>query len=240
LGQWDEAAADFARAWAARPNEAQAGRWLALAQLASGKEDAYRQSCAALLQRVAATPDAALAGLAFAAVPGSVPAAAVMARIEEFAVRQRLLVTATCTLRPGAVADPTRLLFWDERADPVLRGYVLCRAGRHEEAARLLRPVNSVWALLYLALAEHGLGRPAEAKQALDKAVQWLAQPNSGDPKQTNAAALSWEARLEFASLRKEAEDLLRAASPDRPPPGARFSARVKSSAFPNRGTPAA
>ena len=45
-------------------------------------------------------------------------------------------------VRPGAVADPARLLAFTTQADPVTRGAALCRAGRHDEAAQLLGPVQ--------------------------------------------------------------------------------------------------
>jgi hypothetical protein len=60
---------------------------------------------------------------------------------------------------------------------------------------------------LYLALAEHGRGRPAAAQEALHRAVRWLLEaPSRDDPGRTNYARLPWDERLEMDLLRREVE----------------------------------
>jgi hypothetical protein len=120
----------------------------------------------------------------------------------------------TALVRPDAVADPARLLAYTTQADPVTRGAALCRAGRHDAAAKLLGPVQEGAGLLYLALAEHGRGRPAAAKEALQRAVRWLEAPSRDDPERTNHARLPWDGRLEVDLLRQEIEALLKGGKP--------------------------
>ena len=117
-------------------------------------------------------------------------------------------------VRPDAVADPARLLAFTTQADPVTRGAALCRAGRHDAAAHLLGPVPEGAGLLYLALAEHGRGRPAAAKEARQRAVRWLEAPSRDNPERTNHARLPWDERLEVDLLRREAETLLKSGQP--------------------------
>jgi hypothetical protein len=96
----------------------------------------------------------------------------------------------------------------------VPRGAGPGRAGRHDAAAKLLGPVQEAPGLLYLALAEHGRGRPAAAKQALQRAVRWLEAPSQDDPERTNHARIPWDERLEVDLLRREVEALLRINKP--------------------------
>jgi hypothetical protein len=118
-------------------------------------------------------------------------------------------VVRPAVVRPDTVADPARLLAFSTQADPVTRGAALCRAGRHEEAAQVLGPAEEGAGLLYLALAEHGRGRPAAAQDALRRAVRWLEAPSRDDPGRTNYARLPWDERLEMDLLRRETEALL-------------------------------
>jgi hypothetical protein len=67
---------------------------------------------------------------------------------------------------------------------------------------------------LYLALTEHGRGRPAAAKESLQRAVRWLEAPSRDDPERSNYARLPWDERLEVDLLRREAEALLRGGKP--------------------------
>jgi hypothetical protein len=59
------------------------------------------------------------------------------------------------------------------------------------------------------------LGHPDEARKWLDKAVQRIDQIGRDKPKQGAADEFdTWPTRLEFQVLRREAEDLLKAAKP--------------------------
>jgi WD40 repeat protein len=94
-----------------------------------------------------------------------------------------------------------QLLPLTEGVDAVTRALLLHRAGKHDEAVKLLADQSSPRAQLVRALAERARGRPAEAAQALAK----VAAPDT---------LLPWEERLELDLLRREAEALLKA------PPG--------------------
>jgi hypothetical protein len=146
-----------------------------------------------------------VAGQPLPVVPDSAPLLPAILSME------RSAVVRACLMRPEGVADPDRLLAVVPATDPVSRGAVLCRAGRHEEAARLLVNYKGPpFALLYLALAEHGRHRPAEAKKALEEAVRWL-DGDGGvlESKVTNAGRLRWDWRLETELLRREVQALL-------------------------------
>jgi hypothetical protein len=68
--------------------------------------------------------------------------------------------------------------------------------------------------LLWLALAEHGRGRPEDGRKALEQATALLDPPSPDDGTKTRAARLPWEERVETEVLRAEAEGLLRPAKP--------------------------
>jgi hypothetical protein len=128
--------------------------------------------------------------------------------------QQQRQVVRPAVVRPDAVADPARLLACTTQADPVTRGAALCRAGQHDEAAKVLGPVQEGAGLLYRALAEHGRGRPAAAQEALQRAVRWLEAPSRDAPERSNYTRLPWDERLEVDLLRREAEGLLQGGKP--------------------------
>jgi tetratricopeptide (TPR) repeat protein len=212
LQHWPQAAADFARAVTNAPEQVHAWRRLALTQLAAGQTEAYQQTCAHMLHRFGRGDVAAGVALLLSGAASNDVGTAVHAALVFQAAQHRSLTARTCVLTPHAVADPARLVALSNQSDPTTWGAVLCRAGRHDEAVKVLRPRAEAAARLYLALAEHGRGRTEEAKQAWEQAVQWLAAPSGNDAAQTNAARLSWEDRLEIDQLRREVEALLRAA----------------------------
>jgi hypothetical protein len=90
--------------------------------------------------------------------------------------------------------------------DAVTRALLLHRAGKHDEAVKLLADQSGPRAQLVRALAEQARGRTAEAAQALAK----VAAPGG---------QLPWEDRLELDLLRREAEALLKA-PPTKAPDG--------------------
>jgi tetratricopeptide (TPR) repeat protein len=90
-------------------------------------------------------------------------------------------------------------------------GAILYRAGQHEEAVRELnqaiklnRTGGTGWDFIFLALAQHRLGRPDEARTWLDKAVRGAAWEKT----------LNETQRLELHLLRREAEALLKGPAP--------------------------
>jgi WD40 repeat protein/tetratricopeptide (TPR) repeat protein len=194
LGQWNEAAAGFLQLIKLRPDDPQAGLWLARSRLMSGDPNGYRSACADLLARFGNTKNYATANI----------------------------VAWTCTLAPDAVADPAPLLALAEVAlaptpeDPNTLntvGGVLFRAGRDEEAVKQLNAslarsqLGFVTAIdqVFLAMAHHRLGHADEARKALAQAVQWL---------DAEADKQDWDNQVDLRLLRKEAEARLTGKQP--------------------------
>jgi tetratricopeptide (TPR) repeat protein len=214
LGRWAEARADFGEAVRRAPDDPAGWRGLALTHLAEGRPDDYRQTCGLMLRHFGPAPQAVVVGLLFgpaADVPLPAAAAALLTApdLAPPPPTARALTARTCALRADGAADPAGLLSLAGANDPLTRGAVLCRAGRPAEAVQALRASQDAAGLLYRALAEQQRGRGAEARKDHEQAVQWLATPSKNDPKQPNAARLSWDQRLEVDLLRKEVEALL-------------------------------
>jgi WD40 repeat protein/tRNA A-37 threonylcarbamoyl transferase component Bud32 len=110
------------------------------------------------------------------------------------------------------IEDIKQLKPFPELNDPVTRGAVLFRSGKPKEAAEALKDTNDEVGLLFLALAEHGRGRPAEARKALDRLRQLLLNA-AADPL-APSPALPWQKRLEVYLLFQEAEALLQGRKP--------------------------
>jgi WD40 repeat protein/tetratricopeptide (TPR) repeat protein len=186
LGRWDRAADDFARA--------QDPHKQALTLLAAGRDGEYRRACAALLKNVGLTEHADLAQKA---------AWACALAADAGVGRDRVV-----TLAEVAVAK-------DEKSFPNVRalGAALYRAGRYEEAVTRLSEAtilsqDAPTAWLFLAMAQHRMGKTDEARQWLNKVAQWLAEAGA------QGQSLTWVERLEVKLLRAEAEALFKA------PPG--------------------
>jgi tetratricopeptide (TPR) repeat protein len=214
-GLWQDARDNFARAVERTPNDSEAWDGLAVTELVLGHEDRYRQGCDQLLQRFGQPPQTAAAAL-LGAAPGDAWGAAargwLLTKTLPNLAASRAALFRTGTLRPG-VAEPQRLLPFAD-ADPLLRGTVLCRAGRFDEALQALAGRTDGVSLVWRALAEQGRGRPDAARQALEQTDQWLKAPSPDDPRQTNAALLNWFERQECDLLRKEVEALLQSPKP--------------------------
>src|SRR5262249_13728950 len=114
LGQWGRAADEFARASELQPEAAYLWTSRAVAHLAAGNVDAYRQTCASMLKRFAKTENP----------------------------RTASDVLETCVLREDALADRSVLLPLARVAAPnwhkgtYVLGAALYRAGRYEESVR--------------------------------------------------------------------------------------------------------
>jgi WD40 repeat protein/tetratricopeptide (TPR) repeat protein/tRNA A-37 threonylcarbamoyl transferase component Bud32 len=188
LKQWDQAFADFSR-YIELGTELNSVIWprTALAKLAPADRAGYRQFCAKLLTRFGETTNANAANnLAWC-----------------------------CALAPDALADLTpavKLAQQAARREPPSHiyqntyGSIRYRAGEYQEAVTELNKSIEIhgkggtpadW--LFLAMAQHRLGRTEEAKRWLDKAVQAIQQP--GSP--------SWNILLELQLFRQEAEALI-------------------------------
>jgi tetratricopeptide (TPR) repeat protein len=174
-GEYDLAAADFARAGGQAPKAAVTRYLHGLAVVAAGRDDEYRLLCAKMLDDFKDDPAAVLPTLQM------------------------------CSLLPGAVADRERLVRLAAKATPDyngarLGGRILYRAGRYGEAAkrlqesfRMARKNPQFFPLDYavVALAYH---RQGQAKQA----ASWLArarrqqEQRARDLARDPVAALAW------------------------------------------------
>jgi tetratricopeptide (TPR) repeat protein len=202
LGTWDQAAADYAQALGLGVDTAAV--WIGHAHLrwALGDLDGYRQNCIRMLERFGETASAADANN----------------------------VAWTCVLTAGAVADwalvrqlAQKAVAESPKSYVYLRtlGAVHYRAGEFDTAVKRLNEAIQVhgkggtaagW--LFLAMAHYRLGQSDEARRWLDKAVRSIDQLTGDKPQ---GAELPWAQRLEFRLLRREAEALLKVATPAPP-----------------------
>ncbi len=198
-GVWDQAEAACARA-AGRGDAAGTILFFqALLRLRAGDRAGYRALCQKALEASAQTAGASLAnGVAW-----------------------------TCALASDAGVDPARVVALAERAvagnprrhmELNTLGTALYRAGRFEEAVQRLDEARQAhgrgglvedW--LVLAMAHKRLGHQADARQWLDKAVEFLDKalaPGSAGP------APPWYSRIVWPLLRGEAEALIQGGNP--------------------------
>ena len=141
-------------------------------------------------------------------------------------------VARACTLSPDAVADVSQLgrlaekelqsnarQFWSQTE----QGALAYRAGQFREAVVLFekslqtdaKPRRIVLNWLWLALANHHLGKTEEAHRCLGKAQAWLDQFRDGMPVGADEAfGLHFHNWLEAHALRREAEALVQPTGP--------------------------
>jgi tetratricopeptide (TPR) repeat protein len=198
-GQWQKAAAEYARAGDAFPGEA--GLWLeyASALLLADNPEGYRRACANILRRLGAVTDPdtcyVLARIASLAPGGGDPVQAVQRAEKGVAAHAKqawyLHTLAVAHYRAGQFDQAVRRAEQSLKDDPAWEGHVVD------------------W--LLLAMAHQRLGHGDEARRWLDKAVQWIDQAGKGLPKESRFAlpVPSWGDRLEIQLLRREAEDVL-------------------------------
>ena len=194
--QWDDAAAAYTKASELAPDDANLGRFRALALLGAEDLPAYRQTCLAMLERFEKSTDFSVAGN----------------------------VVLVCLLREDALSDMARLLPLARVAAPwghdgaYSLGKALYRAGRYEEAVKLLdeaaktfRPGAAEWS--FLAMAHHRLGHADEARACLAKAARWIDEANRQteiDLSGSRPAWGDWYEPLVCLLLLREAEELLK------------------------------
>jgi tetratricopeptide (TPR) repeat protein len=141
-------------------------------------------------------------------------------------------VARTCTLAPDGVADAslTGRLAEKELEDSgqefwslTEQGALAYRAGRFQQAVPLfeqslqadLKSGRAVLNRLWLALANHRLGKADEARRWLNKAQAWLDQYRDGMPARADEElGLHLHNWLEAHVLRREAEALISSTSP--------------------------
>jgi hypothetical protein len=135
---------------------------------------------------------------------------------------EAFVLARTCTMARKSPVDPKRAVQWATRAiagaQPAWYFHVLglaqFRAGQFEQALQTLTEANvEGWTdrdLNYfgLALVHHCLGHPDDARQCLDKGVQWLERSGSPGPgRLANIHPFDW---VEAQVLRREAEEVLK------------------------------
>jgi eukaryotic-like serine/threonine-protein kinase len=191
-GQWSSAAAEFTRASELQPADVHLWFFRAVAHLGAGDRNAYRQTCAAMMEHFENTKN---------------PRAA------------RYVVYA-CVLRDDALPDMARLVSLARTADPAwngdtyMLGAALYRAGRYDEAARCFDAATKT----HLPRAAHGcfwamahsrLENSAEARRRLADAASWFEEAKNqevDDPSGTRPTWAGWYEPVVYRLLLREAE----------------------------------
>lgn len=197
--QWHQAAIAFTHARKLQPDEAALWRCEALAHLEAGEVDAYRQACAAAVERFEQSADPGVA----------------------------CNVVYACVLRQDSLTDMERLLPLAQVASPRFHfgGYVLgaalFRAGKYDEAAacfekaaRVYRP--RAWDWSFRAMIQQRLGHTEEARRCLANAKRWAEEANrqvEDDLRGTQPGWSNWDEPIIAGILLREAEELLKQAS---------------------------
>jgi WD40 repeat protein len=197
----------------AQPELSSGWRRLALAQLQAGQEDAFRHTCRRMQQRFRVPGPLPQAVFALGSMPSHPAGAAVTAALPGHPAApagaglfDRLQTVGASVLRPGTLPDPESWLPEIPADEKLLRGAILCRAGKHADAVKELQPLTEPIACLFRALSEHGRGSMGPARQALDEALKGLPPEKIDLYRQT---PLPWQQRVESDTLRREAEALL-------------------------------
>jgi hypothetical protein len=193
-----------------QPDSAAGWRRLALAQVQAGQPDAFARTSRQMQQRFRVPGEVAQTGFALA-VPlqpfGGVTVALLRhPGLPGAGLYDRLVTVRTAVLRPGTLAEPESWLAVLPREEKLLRGAVLCRAGKHADAVKELEGLQEPVAVLFRALAEHGRGNQDAARQALAEARKLLPPAKIDLVEQT---PLPWDQRVEIDVLRREVEALL-------------------------------
>jgi tetratricopeptide (TPR) repeat protein len=189
--QWEKAAADYSKAIRLSPPTRRQLVEYALLCLAVNDTEEYRQACTALLELAGQVKD--------------LDAAVTIARI--------------CTFAPDAAADLGPALRLAEMAVAkgprthhylATLGAMLYRVGKFDAAIKRLTEAAKVssgeamsdeW--LFLAMAHRRLGHAGEARRCLKRAVEGIEKETSW---------VSWDERLTYQILRREAEALIKPA----------------------------
>jgi WD40 repeat protein/serine/threonine protein kinase/tetratricopeptide (TPR) repeat protein len=194
LGQWDQAAADWAKAIACQAEDPFVWHQLALARLRAGDRDGYRQVCGDMYGRFhQAKHDGSRNWVAWVCVlaPEALPDCAPLVQLAEELEKQ------------FPTSSPYRTTL----------GAALYRTGQFEAAVQQFNKANpdsNFYAWLFLAMAHHRLGHADQARQWLEKTVRWIDQAKGGKPQNaTFEGALQWHQWVELELLRHEAELLL-------------------------------
>jgi serine/threonine protein kinase/WD40 repeat protein/tetratricopeptide (TPR) repeat protein len=192
LGQWDKAYAEYAK------GDPQHYREAALAYaclfLMRGDSEGYNRFCQGMIQREAQTENSSAA----------------------------FFWARTCAMGRKSPVDPARAVQWANQAvankqAPLcfhVLGLAQYRAGQFDQALQsFTKADDKAWAQrelnwFGLALVHHRLGHPDEARQCLDKGIQWLER--EGPPGPERPAKISLADWMEAQVLRREAEEMLK------------------------------
>jgi serine/threonine protein kinase/tetratricopeptide (TPR) repeat protein len=194
LSQWDEAAAEYAKAdLLAQPLRDDTFAQACLF-LIRGDSEGYNRFCQGMVQRAGQTKD----------------------HFEAF------VLARTCAVAQKSPVDPARAVQWANQAVASAHqawyfhalGLAQYRAGQLDEALQSFAKANvEPWAYrdlnwFGLALVHHALGHPVRARQCFDKGVLWLKGVSPPSPEQP--ATILPQDWLEAQILRREAEELLK------------------------------
>jgi tetratricopeptide (TPR) repeat protein len=130
-----------------------------------------------------------------------------------------------CIYLSNSNVDFSRVLTLAEKAVALRKDYVhlntlgaaLYRNGRFaeclktlEEGMKLHGHAGIAWDWAFVAMANHRLGRPEEAKRWLDKSRDWIQQIDAGKIRDSYVGeSMNWNHRLELYLLMREAEALI-------------------------------
>jgi tetratricopeptide (TPR) repeat protein/serine/threonine protein kinase len=211
-GAWDEATAPLDKARQLQPHNAHPWFFLAINFLGAETLPAYRRVCAGMLNHFDTTRTPATANL----------------------------VLYACVATPDAVADPAALILLAKIAAVKpgdfahTPGAALYRAGKYEAAVRYFDAREKVarlraWDCLFLAMAQHRLGKFKEARRSLDRAARWIAAAKREEAEGKRSRWAGWFAeRVVVERLRREAETLLKESAPAQPAPQERPASPAK------------
>ncbi|HMF13901.1 MAG TPA: tetratricopeptide repeat protein, partial [Gemmataceae bacterium] len=198
MKEWNEAAADYAKATECQPDDANLWYCQAAAHLGAGNVAAYRQVRAEILKRFGETKNKLTASHLLyicVAAPAQVEERNLLVRLGELAV----------DAFPGNERVLGAAHYRADQYETAVRDF--------EKAAKPFRP--RAWDWLFLAMAHYHLGHAEEANQYLKKAVDWIEQANR---KLSTGAGYPWFnlfEPVEVQHLRREAEALIQGVPAD-------------------------
>jgi tetratricopeptide (TPR) repeat protein len=197
-GRYSLAAEEYAKAKELAPNDSNLWYFQAIAQLASGKLDAYRNTCQDMIRQFINTTSAMDASS----------------------------VIMVCICRPDVIEDWQPLLPLTELAStyvsdsPRLLAAAQYRAGDYQAAVDTYQRVAHLhrlraFDLFFLAMSHQRLGQQEQAEQRLREAEDWIKEANRSaqskvSPFVEQATWGSWTERPETSELRREAVALIR------------------------------
>ena len=194
VSQWDKAAAEYAKAdLRAGPLREDAFNYACLF-LIRGDNEGYNRFCQRMIQRAAQTKDP----------------------------YEAYTLARSCAMACKGPVDPARAVQWAKQSvanehnawDYHVLGLAQYRAGQFDQALQSFTKASvkswRFWELNWfgLALLHHRLGHPNEARQCLDKGIQWMERKCPPSPgRRAELLPQDW---LEAQLLRREAEETLK------------------------------